>query len=202
MIAFFWHIIFQIVSYVFSFGYLGIFFLMFLEGSFFPFPSEAVMIPAGYFASLGQMNFFLAIFMGTLGTLSGAILNYYLGLKFGRPLLKKYGKYIFIKEKTIEKAEKLFDEYGDIITFVGRLIPAIRQYISFPPGFAKMSFKRFSLFTFLGAFLWVSILTSLGYFIGQNQEILKTYLNQITIILLVISAFVILAYVFLKKKKK
>jgi len=202
MVSFFWNIISQIVSYVFSFGYLGVFLLMFLEGSFFPFPSEAVMIPAGFFASLGKMNFFLAILVGSLGTLSGAILNYYLGLKFGRPFLKKYGRYIFIREETIKKTEELFRTYGDVITFVGRLIPGVRQYISFPPGFARMSFRKFSVCTFLGAGLWVSILAFLGYFIGQNQEVLREYLNQITILLILISGIIVLFYVFYKKKRK
>lgn len=159
------------------------------------------MVLAGFLSFSGKMNLFLAILVGTLGTLSGAILNYYLDLRFGRLSLKSMEDIFLLKKKTMAWVNELFANYGGMVTLVGRLIPRVKQYISFPPGFAKMSFKKFPFFTFLEAFLWISILASLGYFISQNQAVIKVYLNQITVFFLIISLFILLAYVFIKKRK-
>ncbi|MDE5602922.1 MAG: DedA family protein, partial [Helicobacter sp.] len=168
-------------------GYLGIFVLMLLESSFIPFPSEVVMIPAGYLAHKGEMNFFLAVFFGILGSLSGALVNYYLAFYFGRGILIKYGKYVFFQESTMEKVEKFFAKHGNISTFSGRLIPVVRQYISLPAGIGKMKLSLFCFYTSLGAGIWVIILTTLGYFLGQNEELLKKYLHFITLSLLIVA---------------
>lgn len=164
-----------IVQTVGSLGYLGIFLMMFLESSFFPFPSEVVMIPAGYLAYKGEMNIYIAIVAGILGSLAGALFNYYLAIKFGRKFLIKYGKYFFIKEPTIIKMEEFFKSHGHISTFSGRLIPAVRQYISFPAGLARMNLFIFCIYTSLGAGIWVIILTLLGYFLGGNEALIKEY---------------------------
>lgn len=174
-----------IVDTIGALGYMGIFFMMFLESSFFPFPSEVVMIPAGYLAYKGEMNLFLAIASGVAGSLAGALFNYYLAIKFGRVLLIKYGKYLFIKEQSIIKMESFFEKHGVISTFSGRLIPAVRQYISFPAGLARMNLLLFSIYTSLGAAIWVVILTLLGYFIGDNELLIKEYLRYIVIAILV-----------------
>mgnify|MGYP000524088267 CR=1 FL=1 len=168
-----------IVDTVGALGYMGIFFMMFLESSFFPFPSEVVMIPAGYLAYKGEMNIYLAILAGVSGSLAGALFNYYLAIKFGRTLLIRYGKYVFIKEKTIIKMEEFFNKHGAISTFSGRLIPAVRQYISFPAGLARMNLLLFSIYTSLGAAIWVIILATLGYYLGENQTLIKEYLRYI-----------------------
>jgi membrane protein DedA with SNARE-associated domain len=183
-----------VVDTVGSLGYIGIFIMMFLESSFFPFPSEVVMIPAGYLASKGEMNLGIAIGAGIFGSLTGAIFNYYLALRFGRKFLKKWGKYVFIKEQTLEKMENFFAKHGHISTFSGRLIPAVRQYISLPAGLAKMDIYKFSLYTSLGAGIWVVILAMLGYFIGENQNLIDQYLK--TIIISVISILILLALVY------
>lgn len=192
-----------IVSYVVetvgALGYMGIFFMMFLESSFFPFPSEVVMIPAGYLAYKGEMNIYFAIFAGIAGSLSGALFNYYLAIKYGRVILLKYGKYVFIKEETIIKMENFFEKHGAISTFSGRLIPAVRQYISFPAGLAKMNLALFSLYTSLGAAIWVIILTLLGYYIGDNEALIKEYLRYIIVgILLTLALF---GFYYYKKQK-
>ena len=190
-----------IINSVQSMGYLGILFLMFLESSFFPFPSEVVMIPAGYLAYRGEMDIVLAVAMGIIGSLLGAALNYYLGHFLGRRVLLKYGKYFFISRETFEKAEKKFKRHGEIITFMGRLIPGLRQYISFPPGIAKMNFGKFMLFTGLGAGIWVSTLTLLGYFLGEKQHLVEAYLNQITVAIIMGCAGICLLYaIYLKKR--
>jgi len=189
-----------IVDTVGTLGYMGIFFMMFLESSFVPFPSEVVMIPAGYLVYKGEMNLYLAILAGVAGSLFGALFNYYLAIKFGRQFLIKYGRYVFIKEETVHKMETYFEKHGHISTFAGRLIPAVRQYISFPAGIAKMNLFKFSLYTSLGAFIWVVILTVMGYYIGENQELIHEYLRYIIIgILFLLSVG---GYIYYKMNKK
>lgn len=190
-----------IVKTVGDLGYWGIFMMMFLESSFFPFPSEVVMIPAGYLAYKGEMNLFLAVFAGIAGSLAGAVFNYFLAMRFGRVFIQRYGKYVLIKEETLQKMEDFFAKHGHISTFSGRLIPAVRQYISLPAGLAKMNLLKFSLYTSLGAGIWVLILALLGYFIGHNQELISEYLRIIIVAILVLLAIFILLYVRLKLKK-
>ena len=192
-----------IVETVGQLGYAGIFIMMFLESSFFPFPSEVVMIPAGYLAYKGEMNIYFVIFFGILGSLAGALFNYYLALKLGRRFLMRYGKYILISEDTILKMEDFFNKHGHISTFFGRLIPVVRQYISLPAGLSRMNLFVFSLFTSLGAGIWVAILAFLGYYLGGNEELIKEYLHQIIIALLVlIVVFSYLYYKFTKRKNR
>lgn len=190
-----------VVQTVGDLGYAGIFVMMFLESSFFPFPSEVVMIPAGYLASKGEMNLFVAIFFGIVGSLAGALFNYYLALKLGRAFLAKYGRFVLVREETLEKMENFFAKHGHISTFSGRLIPAVRQYISLPAGLAKMDLLKFSLYTSLGAGIWVSILAVLGYFIGQNQTLLDEYLHTIIIVTLVSVLVLVLFYIRLQIKR-
>lgn len=190
-----------IVDTVGSLGYGGIFIMMFLESSFFPFPSEVVMVPAGYLAAKGQMNIYLAVLAGIGGSLAGAVFNYFLALRYGRAFLARYGKYVLVKEETLQKMEDFFSKHGHISTFSGRLIPAVRQYISLPAGLARMDLWKFSLYTSLGAGIWVVILTLLGYFIGHNQELLREYLQVIVVTILAILAVGIFFYIRLKVKK-
>ena len=176
-------------------GYLGIFALMFLESSFFPFPSEIVMVPAGYLASQGIINLYLSIIIGTLGSLTGALFNYWLAIKFGRSLILK-----FIKAEKLDKLDAFFAHHGHISTFSGRLVPGVRQYISFPAGLAKMNLTKFSFYTVLGAGIWVTVLTLLGYFIGENQALIHRYIKEITLVTLLALGLLIGWYV--KKHKK
>jgi membrane protein DedA with SNARE-associated domain len=189
-----------IVETVGTLGYAGIFIMMFLESSFFPFPSEVVMIPAGYLAYKGEMNMYLVILFGILGSLAGSLFNYYLAVKFGRRFLIKYGKYFFIKEETIVKMEEFFKKHGHISTFSGRLIPVVRQYISLPAGLAKMNLFVFSLYTSLGAGIWVAILAILGYYLGDNEGLIKEYLRYIIVAILI--ALAVLAFWYYRKTKR
>ena len=191
-----------IVQTVGSLGYAGIFIMMFLESSFFPFPSEVVMIPAGYLAFKGEMNMYLVILFGILGSLAGSLFNYYLAIKFGRRFLIKYGKYFFIKEETIVRMEVFFRNHGHISTFSGRLIPVVRQYISLPAGLAKMNIFVFSVYTFLGAGIWVVILVLLGYFLGDNELLIKEYLHYIIIVILILLTILTFWYYNRIKKAK
>ncbi len=189
-----YEIIDWIVRTVGGLGYPGIFIMMFLESSFIPFPSEVVMIPAGYLAYKGEMNLLLAILAGTLGSLAGALFNYYLAIKLGRPFLLHYGKYVMFNEASLQKMEDFFARHGHISTFTGRLIPVVRQYISLPAGLARMNLAVFSFYTSLGAGIWVTILALLGYFIGDNEMLIREYLRDIIVILAVAIILGITAY--------
>jgi len=170
---------------------------MFLESSFFPFPSEVIMIPAWYLASQWSMNIYLVFLMGLGGSLAWSWLNYVLASRFGRTFLEK-----LLKKEKVDKLEQFFEKHGHISTFTWRLIPWIRQYISFPAGLANMSPAKFSLYTGLGAWLWVLILTLLWYFLWENQALIQTYLREISI-LTFISVFLLIGvyyYFFVKKK--
>jgi len=184
-----------IVGYIGDMGYWGIFLLMFLESTFFPFPSEIIMIPAGYLAFKGEMNLYLIILTGILGSVGGALLNYYLAMAFGRTFILKYGKYFFIKEETLDKLETFFAKHGEISTFTGRLIPGIRQLISLPAGLARMNMTKFSFFTALGAGIWVVVLVAVGYLVGSNEELISQYLKSATLIALVCVILITIFYI-------
>jgi len=185
-----------LVNTIGQMGYIGIFALMFLESSFFPFPSEVVMIPAGYLAYQGEMSLSLVLIFGILGSLAGAWFNYLLASRFGRRFLSK-----IMSDEKVEKLEGFFENHGHISTFTGRLIPGIRQYISFPAGLARMNALKFSVYTTLGAGIWASILTFLGYFLGANQELIHKYLREITIATIVLVIIIIAIYVKIKRKR-
>ena len=191
-----------IVEYIGHMGYWGIFLLMFLESTFFPFPSEIIMIPAGYLAFKGEMNVYMVVLVGILGSVLGALFNYYLAMHFGRKFILKYGKYFFIKEETLDKLESFFATHGEISTFTGRLIPGIRQLISLPAGLARMNIAKFSFYTSLGAGIWVVVLVALGYLVGSNEELISEYLKSATLMALVSVVFITLFYIVRYKRRK
>jgi membrane protein DedA with SNARE-associated domain len=186
-------------------GYLGIFILMAIESSFIPFPSEIVMIPTGALIAKGEMNFYIVFIVSLLGCLLGALVNYFLALSLGRKvidkLLGKYGKFFFLDEHKLQKTDNFFKKNGEITTFIGRLIPVIRQLISLPAGFAKMNLFRFILFTSLGAGIWNLILISLGYLFGSNQDIIEQNLNTLTFLFLFICIIIVIFYILYNKNK-
>jgi membrane protein DedA with SNARE-associated domain len=155
---------------ILALGYPGIVVLMAIESSILPLPSELVMPPAGYLAAKGQMNGVLAVAAGTLGSVIGALVNYGLALFIGEPLLRKYGKYVFVSGRSLDRSEAFFRRHGEISTLIGRLLPVVRHLISIPAGVSRMSLKRFILFTALGAGAWCAVLTYLGYLIGRHGE--------------------------------
>ena len=183
-------------------GYPGIFLLMAMESSVIPVPSELVMPPAGYLAAQGRMNIWVAIFMGTAGSLVGAYANYYAAHYLGRPLLLKYGKYVWITEEKFARVEQYFKDHGEISTFIGRLLPVVRHLISLPAGLAGMNHVKFTIYTLAGAGIWVTILTWIGYFIGANQELIMQYSHQAVIGVVIVSTVIIALYVRNHKRKK
>lgn len=151
-------------------GYLGIFLLMTLESSFVPFPSEVVLIPAGYLVKQGKMTALMAILAGVGGSLVGAYINYYLSMTLGRKFIVNYGRYFLLPEEKFVKVEQAFLRHGNFATFVGRLIFGIRQWISIPAGISRMPIVPFTLLTVGGAGLWVIVLVSLGYSLGDTTD--------------------------------
>lgn len=194
MYEYLYAIIDWIVNTVSSLGYPGVFVLMLLESSFIPFPSEVIIVPAGYLAFKGEMNIIIVILCGLFGSLAGALINYYLAKSLGRSLLLRYGSYVMFKEETLLKMEDFFSRHGHISTFTGRLIPVLRQYISIPAGLARMNLAVFCFYTSLGAGIWVIILTLLGYYIGENELLIKEYLRDIIIALLTLCTAGIFIY--------
>lgn len=190
-----------LVDTVAGLGYAGIVALMAVESSFIPFPSEVVMIPAGYLAAQGQMDISLVILAGLAGSMIGAYVNYFGALWIGRRFLEQYGRYFFISPKTLEKMDLFFERHGAISTFIGRLIPGVRQLISIPAGLARMNIALFSLYTALGAGIWGAILAFLGYFIGGNEALMSEYLREITVGFLLGAVVVIATYVWFLKKE-
>lgn len=189
-----------------SMGYSGVFALMAVESSFIPFPSEIVVPPAAYLASQGEMNVFIVVLMGLLGSLVGAAINYWLARSLGRIIVyelveHKFAKFFLLSKAKLEKAEKHFVDYGGISTFLGRLLPAIRQLISLPAGFARMSFGKFMFFTGLGSGLWVCVLAALGYYFGENEEILSQYYSEITLGTIAFVLLILVVVYFFRRRR-
>jgi len=183
-----------VLNIILKIGYIGITLLMTIESSFIPFPSEIVIPPAAYLAQQGKMNVFLVIISGIIGSLLGALINYYIAYTLGRKVICS-----FINKQKIDKAENYFLEYGNASTLLGRFVPGIRQLISIPAGFSRMSLKSFILYTSIGSGIWVIILTILGYVFGANQELLVQYYKQISWFFVVV-ALVFIIILIIKKK--
>ena len=167
-----------------TWGLVLVFVFMAVESSFIPFPSEVVMIPAGFLAARGELGLapaaalVAAILVGILGSLLGAFVNYYLALWVGKPFLLKYGKWFFVKPEPLNRACEVFNRYGAATTFVCRLIPVIRQLISVPAGISRMPLGSFALFTGLGAGIWSAILALVGFWLGRTAGDI-TYLELV-----------------------
>lgn len=198
-------------------SYLFVFIFMVIESSFIPFPSEVVVPPAAYLAmQRGDMNILAVVAVATAGALVGALINYVLALLIGRPIVyafanSRLGHACLINQEKVEKAEVYFDKHGALSTFVGRLIPAVRQLISIPAGIARMNIWVFCLYTALGALVWNSILAGLGWWLSMHVSLdelyaaveqYNTYLSLGGLILLLACVAYILYNAFKKKGKK
>lgn len=202
LIALFHALIAWLVDVVGALGYPGIVALMFLESSFFPFPSEVVMPPAGYLAGQGQMNLLVVFACGIVGSLLGALFNYYIATRWGRKFFDRFGKYFFVSHETLDKAEAFFAKHGHISTFTGRLLPVIRQYVSLPAGLARMNLPKFCFYTGLGSGIWVVILTMIGYWIGCDTRSINDILHRVTILLVSFCVLLVVGYVFYCRLKR
>ena len=194
-------------------NYWTITLLMTIESSFIPFPSEVVVPPAAYrAASTGDLNIWLIIFFATLGAIVGALINYYLALWLGKPIVYKFansrfGHMCLIDQEKVETAEKFFNKHGVTATLIGRLVPAVRQLISVPAGLAKMNIAKFIAFTALGAGIWNAVLAGLGWFLESKvpeDQLISTVTEYSDIIGYAIIALVVFAlgYIIYKGTKK
>ena len=189
-----------------SLGYVGIALLMFLENLFPPIPSELIMPLAGFTIAQRKMEFFPVIFAGVLGTMLGALPWYYVGKLIGEENIKrlanKYGKWISISSRDIEKADNWFDRHGEKAVFFGRLVPGIRTLISLPAGLSGMSLIPFLIYSTIGTTLWVGFLTFAGYKLGENYEVVEHYIDPISKIVLVVLIVAFIVWVVRKRKQK
>jgi membrane protein DedA with SNARE-associated domain len=167
-----------LVEAIGTMGYPGIMALMFVESTFIPLPSELVIPPAGYLIAQGQMSWAGVIASGTIGSVLGALFNYAIAIYLGRPFIMKYGKYFGVSQRHFEKGEVFFLTHGNISTFIGRLILGVRHYISFPAGLCRMNVGKFCFYTAFGAGLWVCVLAYIGYFVGNNREMIMQTSRQ------------------------
>lgn len=187
--------------------------LMAIESSFVPFPSEVVIPPAAYIASKpdSHLNIFLVVLFGTMGALIGAYINYFLALWLGRPVVykiadSKFGKLLLLNGEKVQKAELYFNKHGKISTFVGRLIPGIRQLISLPAGLSRMSLLPFTVYTLLGAGIWNTVLALLGYIAHGQADLINKYSHELSYVILILFvlaiAFFVVRFLIRKKKQK
>ncbi len=193
------HLTHFIVQTISNSGYVGIFFLMVAESALIPIPSEVIMPFSGYLVSSGKFGVIPVIIAGSAGNLAGSLIAYFVGAYLGRGFVLRYGKYVLLKRSHLELAESYFEKYGSRSIFVGRLLPAIRTYISLPAGAAKMSLKKFVIFTIVGSTVWSTILTYIGIKLGQEWDHIRKYSNYFDII--VIIAVIIAVIVYWKKRK-
>lgn len=159
-------------------GYPGIVVLMAIESSFLPLPSELVMPPAGYLAAKGEMTVPVVIACGVVGSILGALANYGLAHWLGRALVRRLGRYVGISERSLERSERFFTRHGDISIFLARMLPVARHLVSLPAGLARMSLPEFVTFTGLGALVWCSVLTGIGWWIGKKEDVIRSVLNE------------------------
>ena len=198
----FHHIFEVILAFFGGLDTTSIFFLMALESSLFPIPSEAVMIPAGYLAAVGKISLMQTLLAGTLGSIAGASVNYLLGKYVGKPFLLKYGKYLLINHKKYLEAEALFLTNDRLYTFLGRLIPVIRHLISLPAGIFRMNYPIFVLITGLGAGLWCAILLAVGYYFGESAVTLFAKYTKEASVAVVVGMIIFIVYFLRRKSKK
>ncbi|CRI64217.1 SNARE associated Golgi protein-like protein [Thiocapsa sp. KS1] len=183
-----------ILATVGDWGYLGIFVLMALESTVLPVPSELVVIPAGYLAYQGKMSLVLILLASTLGSLAGALINYWFALLVGRPFLERYGRWFFVRPALLHRTDAFFLNHGAISTFTGRLIPGIRHLISLPAGLTRMPMRTFVVYTCLGAGIWSTILVAMGYLIGGNETLIQDNLPLVTAAVLGFVALTLVGY--------
>jgi membrane protein DedA with SNARE-associated domain len=177
----------EFITYLISsLGYPGIFILMIFESALIPIPSEIIMPFSGFLVSAGKLGLVGVVLAGSFGNLVGSIITYYIGIKLGRAFLIKYGKYIFFKVHHLEWIEQLFEKYGDKISFIGRLLPAVRTYVSLPAGIGKTNLIKFVVYTLAGSIIWNSLLTYIGIQFGRNWRNIDKYSIYLDILTLVV----------------
>lgn len=188
-----------IIQFIHTTGYFGIFVLMTLESALIPIPSEVTMPFSGFLASTGVLSVWPIIIVGTIANLAGSLIAYYIGFLLEETvllgLIKKYGKFILVTEHEYEKADKWFKKYGDKIIFMSRLLPGIRTIISLPAGMFEMDIKKFIIYTTVGCFIWSTLLTYTGFYLGENWQSLEGIYRKFEIVIVVAIVIALVWYV-------
>jgi membrane protein DedA with SNARE-associated domain len=192
---------------IFALGYPGIVLLMAVESSFFPLPSELVMPPAGYLAAQGRMDLTLAVLAGAFGSLLGALFNYYFAVYLGEPFLRRYGRYFFVSNESLDRTEAFFRRHGEIGTFVGRFVPVVRHLISIPAGLSRMRLGRFAFFTTIGAGMWCAVLAYIGWLLGRHEGALReaavnTHTRRALLYILPVLLVIVAAYAWWYRRRQ
>ncbi|MCC7260055.1 MAG: DedA family protein [Alphaproteobacteria bacterium] len=183
-----------LLDLVHTLGYLGVFIATLIESTFVPIPAEMTMIPAGILAAKGEFNYWMVLFSSTLGVIAGSLVNYWIGLRFGRALIIRYGKYIFIKHSFLEKTEKFFARYGGAAAFMGRLLPVVRHYIAFVAGIARMKLQPFFIYSSLGGLIWMWILLQVGFMAERSKENGITDISSLDMTLIAVAIISLFAW--------
>lgn len=191
-----------IISTISSLGYGGIIILMAIESANIPLPSEIIMPFSGFLVAQGQFNLYLVALAGAIGCVVGSIFSYWLGAVGGRPLVMRYGKYILISHHDLDLTDSWFQKRGELTVFLGRLLPIVRTFISFPAGIAKMHFGRFVLYSFLGSLPWCLLLAFIGQKMGENWEKIRTVFHQFDYVILGVIILVIIWWIWRHLKNR
>lgn len=199
-----------LVATIGKLGYVGLVLLMAMESSVLPVPSELVMPPAGYLAFQGRMNIWLALACGIIGSVIGAYANYWVASHVGRWVFVRYGRFVLLTEKSLERTERFFASHGEIATFVGRLFPVIRHLISVPAGLARMHLAKFFTYTAAGAGIWCAVLLGIGWLIGKLGEgrsrdelnaVASRYAHQAILLMVPLTFVLIAVYVWRQRRR-
>jgi len=175
-------------------GYLGIFFATLIESTFVPIPAEVTMIPAGMLAAEGKLNYWILLFASTMGVIVGSFINYWVGIRFGRTWVLRYGKYLMIKHHHVEKTDYFFARYGSLAVFIGRLLPGVRHYIAFIAGVAAMRLRPFIIYTALGGMIWMWVLLQIGYMTQKQVEKGNTSISSLETVMIACAILGVVAF--------
>lgn len=188
-----------LLRFVEHLGYIGIFFTTLIESTFVPIPAEVTVVPAGMLAAKGHFSYWGVLASATMGVIAGSAINYWIGSRYGRVLIIKFGKYVFLKPSFLRRTEIFFEKYGAFAVFIGRLLPGLRHYIGFVAGIAKMKFQLFVIYTSLGGLIWMWILLQVGYMAEKNSAKGNADLSSLELIVIAVTVITLIAY-FIKKK--
>lgn len=192
------------IAFISATGYAGIFVLMIMESMVFPIPSEAVMPFAGFLIVDGQLTWTGVIVAATLGSIVGSLASYYIGYYGGKPFIARFGKYLLLNQHHLEISEKFFGKRGEITILIARFVPIVRHLISIPAGFGKMNITRFLIFTTIGACIWNSFLTWIGYILRENWDEVMKYSHIIDLVVIAIIGIAVVYYIskIIRNRKK
>lgn len=192
-----------VLDFISHWGLIGVFVLMTLSSMCVPIPSEVVILFSGYLAFLGKMDLIAVIGVSAVGNLVGSVVAYYIGLVGGRPLFLKYGRYVFVRERELDWAERWFEKYGHETVFFGRMVPMVRAFVSVPAGVAEMNIFKFNIYTLLGILPWSIGLAYAGFYLGAKWQNITKYFSLVTIIvgIVLMAAVGYFIYIHVRKRK-